>query len=104
MDRSQPSLPRAAFALRACGVAYLALLADGEDAPANATLEREVIRIFSRVEDKRGSATLLHAPPLLKDRAGVWGGKRADLQMMQRVKQAFDPKNIFGPGRFVGGI
>jgi glycolate oxidase FAD binding subunit len=104
VDRSHPSLPRAAFALRACGVAYLALLADEEDALANATLEREVIRIFSRVEEKRGSATLLHAPPWFKERAGVWGPKRADLPMMQRVKQAFDPHNIFAPGRFVGGI
>jgi glycolate dehydrogenase FAD-binding subunit len=104
MNGSQPSLPRSAFALRACGVVYLALLADEEDAPANAALEREVIRIFSRVEAKKGSAALLHAPPWLKERVGVWGVKRADLQMMQRVKQAFDPQNIFAPGRFVGGI
>ena len=101
---SQPSLARSAFALRACGVAYLALLADGEDTPPNETFEREATRIFSRVEEKKGSATLLHAPPRLKERVGVWGAKGADFQMMQRVKQAFDPHNIFAPGRFVGGI
>jgi glycolate oxidase FAD binding subunit len=104
LDRSQPLLPRSAFALRACGVAYLALLADAEDAPANATLEREVTRLFSRVEEKKGSAMLLHAPQRLKERLSVWGAKRGDFQMMQRVKQAFDPHNIFVPGRFVGGI
>jgi glycolate oxidase FAD binding subunit len=104
LNGSQPSLARSAFALRACGVACLALLADAEDAPANATLEREVTRIFSRAEAKKGSATLLHAPPWLNERVGAWGAKRADFQMVQRVKQAFDPHNIFAPGRFVGGI
>ena len=104
LNGSQPSLLRSAFVLRACGVAYLALLADGEDAPANATLEREVTRTFSRVEEKKGSATLLHASQKLKEHVSVWGAKRADFPMMQHVKQAFDPHNIFAPGRFVGGI
>jgi glycolate oxidase FAD binding subunit len=104
LNGSQPPLPRSAFALRACGVAYLALLADAEDAPANATLEREVTRLFSCVEEKKGSAMLLHAPHRLKERLSVWGAKRGDFQMMQRVKQAFDPHNILAPGRFVGGI
>ena len=104
LNGSQPSLLRSAFALRACGVAYLALLADTEDAPASAALEREVNRIFSRVEEKKGSVTLLHAPPVIRERVCAWGAMRADSRMMQRVKQAFDPQNIFAPGRFVGGI
>jgi len=104
LNGSQPPLQRSAFTLRACGVAYLALLADEEDARANAALEREVTRLFSSVAEKKASATLLHAPLWLRERAGVWGAKRADFQMMQRVRQAFDPHNIFAPGRFVGGI
>jgi glycolate oxidase FAD binding subunit len=95
---------RSAFALRACNVAYLALFADTEDAQTNAALERCISELFSRLEAKKGSATLLHATLWLKNRLDVWGTRRADLSVMQRVKQAFDPQNIFAPGRFVGGI
>jgi glycolate oxidase FAD binding subunit len=95
---------RSAFALRACNVAYLALLSDGEDAQSNAAMERCVSDVRTRVEAKKGSATLLHSPAWLKDRINVWGTKRADSTLMQRVKQAFDPRNLFAPGRFVGGL
>jgi glycolate oxidase FAD binding subunit len=93
-----------AFVLRACDVAYMSLFADSENTQSNTALERGVSEIFSRVEAKKGSATLLHAPLWLKHRINVWGAKRADFPLMQRVKQAFDPHNIFAPGRFVGGI
>jgi glycolate oxidase FAD binding subunit len=95
---------RSSFVLRAFGVAYLTLLADSEEAQSNSSLERGVSELFSRVEAKKGSATLLHAPLWLKSRVHIWGTKHADFPLMQRVKQAFDPHNIFAPGRFVGGI
>jgi glycolate oxidase FAD binding subunit len=95
---------RSAFALRACNVAYLALLSDGEDAQSNAAMERCVSDVYSCAAAKKGSATLLHSPAWLKDRINVWGTKRADFPLMQRVKRAFDPHNIFAPGRFVGGL
>ena len=99
------SLPqRPAFALRACNVAYLLLHGDADDAQSNIVLERCASDVCSLVEAKGGSATLLHAPAWLNGRAKVWGSKRADFSLMQRVKQAFDPHNIFAPGRFVGGI
>jgi FAD/FMN-containing dehydrogenase len=99
----QPAL-RLAFVVRACNVAYFALLARSEDAQTKATMERSVSELFFRVEAKNGSATLLHAPLWLKDRMNVWGTKRPDFSLLQRVKQAFDPQNIFSPGRFVGDI
>ncbi|HXC47874.1 MAG TPA: FAD-binding oxidoreductase [Candidatus Sulfotelmatobacter sp.] len=103
--RLSQKLPlHSAFTLRACNIAYLALLADNEDAQTNAALERLVSELFSRVEAKKGSATLLHAPLWLKNRISLWGTRRGDFALMQRVKQAFDPHNIFAPGRFVGGI
>lgn len=95
---------RSAFALRACNVAYLALLADAEDTSARTALERRVSEIFSLVEAKKGSAMLLHAPDWLKHLVNARGAERADFPLMQRVKQAFDPQNIFAPGRIVGGI
>jgi glycolate oxidase FAD binding subunit len=104
LNVAKQSQLRSAFLLRACNVAYLALLAEGEDAESNAFLERGVSELFSRVEAKRGSAVPLHAPQWLKDRTNLWGAKRADFSLMRRVKQAFDPQNIFAPGRFLGGI
>jgi glycolate dehydrogenase FAD-binding subunit len=104
LNVSQKLPLRSAFILRACSVAYLSLLADNEDAQTNAALERVVSELFSRVEAKKGSATLLHAPLWLKDRLSVWGTRRGDFALMQRVKQAFDPHDIFAPGRFMGGI
>jgi glycolate oxidase FAD binding subunit len=100
----QQSLLRSAFALRACNVAYLAFFADIEDAQTNAVMGRGVSELSSRLEAKKASATLLHAPLWLKKRVNVWGMKQADFPLMQRVKQAFDPQNIFAPGRFVGGV
>jgi len=104
LNPSQQAPLRSAFILRACNVAYLTLFADSEDAQTNAALERAVSETFSSVEAKKGSATMLHAPLWLKDLINVWGAKRPDFQLMRRVKQAFDPQNIFAPGRFVGGI
>jgi FAD/FMN-containing dehydrogenase len=95
---------RSAFSLRACNVAYLALLSDDEDAQTKAEMEHCVSDVRSRAEAKNGSATVLHSPAWLKERSSMWGTKRADFPLMQRVKQAFDPHNIFAPGRFVGGL
>jgi FAD/FMN-containing dehydrogenase len=95
---------RSAFALCACNVAYLALLSEGEDTETNAAMERCVFDVYSRAAAKNGSATVLHSQAWLKDRINVWGTKRADFPLMQRVKQAFDPHNLFAPGRFMGGL
>jgi glycolate oxidase FAD binding subunit len=101
---SKQSPLRSAFVLRACGVAYLALLADSEDPNSTAALERGVSELFAFVGAKKGSVTLLHGPLWLKERIQVWGAKRPDFPLMQRVKRAFDPQNIFAPGRFAGGL
>lgn len=95
---------RSAFSLRACNVAYLALLSDTKDEQTNEGMERGVADLRSRAEAKNGSVTLLHSSAWLKDRVNVWGAQGADHALMQRVKQAFDPRNIFAPGRLVGGF
>ena len=95
---------RAVFVLRACNVAYLAVLEETGHNPAMEALGCLAAEIFSTVAAMQGSATLLHGPRALKQSISVWGTKRVDFPLMQRVKQAFDPQNIFAPGRFVGGI
>jgi glycolate oxidase FAD binding subunit len=101
---AQDSALRGALLLRAAAIIYFVLLAEGEDEAALRALENAVTRVFSLAAAGQGHATLLHAPSKLKSRVSVWGPKRADLGMMQRVKHSFDPRNIFAPGRFVGGI
>lgn len=87
---------------RPCGVTYLAVAEEQEGVSEN--LLRTVSEMIAIVERKGGSATLLQTPPWLKERVSVWGTTRPDFALMQRVKRAFDPQNIFAPGRFVGGL
>ena len=95
---------RAVFGLRACNVAYLAFLAKTGDASAIQSLGPLATDVISTVAALQGTATLLHGPRSAKHDNNVWGTKRADFPLMQRVKRAFDPHNIFAPGRFVGGL
>ena len=104
LQLSNQTPTRAAFLLRAGGVAYLALLGESESETAKETLQRAVSQLFSCANEKNGSATLLHAPDWLKAQVNVWGATRADFPLMQRVKRSLDPQNIFAPGRFVGGL
>ena len=90
--------------LRPCGVVYLALAAEREATTGMETLVSTVRELFSRVNQRGGSVTLLHAPLRLKEKVNTWGSLRQDFALMQRVKRAFDPQNIFAPGRLVGGI
>ncbi len=101
---AQESSLRSALLVRAAAIIYFVLLAETEDESALHALENAATRAFSLAGAGHGYATLLHAPGKLKSRVNVWGPKRADLGMMQRVKRSFDPQNIFAPGRFVGGI
>lgn len=95
---------RSALLLRAGGVIYFAVLAEQEQLSSIDALSKVAEEVFSIVAAKAGSAVLLHAPQTLKQRINVWGAKRADQAMMERVKRAFDPNCIFAPGRFVGGL
>jgi glycolate oxidase FAD binding subunit len=95
---------RHALLIRAGGVVYLALFAEQEQLSSVDALSKAAESVFSSVAEMQGAAMLLHAPQTLKQRINVWGAKRADFPMMERVKRAFDPGNIFAPGRFAGGL
>lgn len=52
----------------------------------------------------RGSLVVERCPVDLKRRISIWGEPGRDFQMMQRLKQQFDPEGIFVQGRFLGGL
>jgi glycolate oxidase FAD binding subunit len=100
---SAASLGSALF-IRGGGVVYFGLFAEQENPGSIEIVSKAAESVFSAVGGVKGCATLLHAPTMLKQRINVWGAKRGDFAMMQRVKNAFDPANILAPGRFVGGL
>ena len=52
-------------------------------------------------EGARGTLVLMDAPADLVREVGAWGTRPATLDIMRRLKRAFDPDEILNPGRFV---
>jgi glycolate oxidase FAD binding subunit len=52
-------------------------------------------------ESAGGSLVLMAAPDKVKGQLGVWGTPPATLEVMRRLKTAFDPHRVLSPGRFV---
>jgi glycolate oxidase FAD binding subunit len=51
-----------------------------------------------------GTAVLLKAPAVLREKVDVWGYAGTALPLMRKIKEQFDPGGILNRGRFVGGI
>lgn len=103
LSRPGDSLRRALM-LRAGSVIYFSLMGDSETEETLRAFQKAADEVFALAAAKHGHATLLHAPLTLKGRLNVWGPVRRDFAVMKKVKQAFDPGNIFAPGRYVGGL
>jgi glycolate oxidase FAD binding subunit len=52
-------------------------------------------------EAAHGSLVLMAARPAVAAALGAWGTPPATLEVMTRIKRAFDPSGILNPGRFV---
>jgi glycolate oxidase FAD binding subunit len=52
-------------------------------------------------EAEGGSAVLLAAPPELKREVGAWGTPPPTLDLMRKLRAAFDPKQTISPGRYL---
>ncbi|HZY72322.1 MAG TPA: FAD-linked oxidase C-terminal domain-containing protein, partial [Edaphobacter sp.] len=72
--------------------------------PAGLTLERAASMLTSwrtRAAQAQGGVVVPCCPPEWKPTLNVWGPPPSDIALMRQVKAAFDPKNIFNPGRFI---
>ena len=66
------------------------------------TGEVETVRDVRRAAEKlQGSLVLLAAPSEVMTAVGAWGTSPATIEVMRRLKRAFDPDGILNPGRFV---
>jgi glycolate oxidase FAD binding subunit len=55
-------------------------------------------------EAKGGFLTVLAGSIELKQQLDVWGYNGSAIDLMQRIKQQFDPQNVLSPNRFLDGI
>ena len=61
----------------------------------------DVAAARSAAEAAGGSLVLLAAPDDVKSEVGAWGTAPETLELMRRLKDAFDPDNVLNPGRFL---
>ena len=66
----------------------------------------EIERVQSVARSLGGTVVVEHCAPAVKARIDVWGGAatEAELEIMRRIKQNFDPLGLLNPGRFMGGL
>jgi glycolate oxidase FAD binding subunit len=93
-------LPHALVA-RAGGTIYFAILSSHANEDPVANLAQVAAQIFKSISAVSGDATLLFSPPALKALFNFATPTRPDVDLMRRLKSAFDPQNILAPGRFL---
>jgi glycolate oxidase FAD binding subunit len=68
---------------------------------SNATGVDTVREARSEAESAGGSLVLMAAPIEMRHELGAWGTPPPTLELMERLKNAFDPERVLNPGRFV---
>ena len=86
---------------RGCGICYC-WLESSEDQPSSLTTACQ--EFFQRGANSVRNASIVLCPLELKRQLNIWGHPREDFPLMQQLKRAFDPRNLFAPDRFVGGF
>ncbi len=99
----QNQLPLAAL-VRTSGFVFAALLPPASDADTLRRLAAAATESFRAADDYSARAMIEFCPAELKRDLNVWGLPRADLALMRKLKNEFDPHGILSLGRFYGGI
>ena len=97
------SVPCCIFA-NLSGPLYFALAPNDLDDKTIGSLAHIASEVFDYGAAHKGSASILFCPTALKRFVNIWGPTRNDTALMRRVKNAFDPQNLFAYGRFVGSF
>jgi len=74
---------------------------------AELSLEQASSFLFAwREEARRGKGGVIveQCPPAWKNTLSVWGPPPTSAWLMHEIKNKFDPRRVFNPGRFVDGI
>jgi glycolate oxidase FAD binding subunit len=79
------------------------VLPDASDVAATRML-CQVAEIRTLCQAAAGYLSILRAPVAVKQAIDLWGDIGNAVELMQAVKQQFDPDRVFSPHRFVGGI
>ncbi|MGC1688056.1 MAG: FAD-binding oxidoreductase, partial [Candidatus Acidiferrales bacterium] len=89
---------------RGVGVIYFALLPPGASEDSRTKVSSATARIAAACSEFAGNSTIPWCPAKWKSSLAVWGPERADFAQMKKLKTVFDPRGIFAPGRFAGGL
>ena len=95
---------RSAAMARGVGLIYAVLLPDSRSDQSRERVARAANQIQAASVHGGGHATIPWCPSEWKPSLQVWGPERADLAQMRKLKAVFDPQEILGAGRFVGGV
>ncbi len=99
-EAERPNSRLAVFAQTGVGVVHLCWL-DASDISGMVTAIENLRRT---AKEMRGALVVERCGPEIKSRVDVWGAPGNDFEIMHKVKQAWDPKGILSPGRFVGRL
>ena len=93
LRRLVEGLPRGAgwWASPGVGIAHWAIASDAES----------VREVRAATEAAGGSLVMMAAPDELTREVGAWGSAPKTVEVMRRLKRAFDPDGVMNPGRFV---
>src|SRR2546421_6341292 len=86
-------LPRGSgwWASPGIGVAHWAIASDAQS----------VIAMRAKAEAAGGTLVMLAAPDDFMREVGAWGTPPATIEVMRRLRDAFDPEHVLNPGRYV---
>ncbi|HTP69749.1 MAG TPA: FAD-binding oxidoreductase [Dongiaceae bacterium] len=95
---------RSSILVRACGVVYVSVFGEDEEQGTLASLTNTALNIGTLARARGGCSAILHAPLGVKTRVAAARVALPDESLQLRLKRAFDPGNLFAPGRIVGGV